>query len=93
MIVIISFPYLVVMEKEKQTKSDICMPAKESRRELFKKRRSCMELFYRKPANIWEETLPVGNGSLGAMIFGQPKQEKLGLNEESLWSEIGRAHV
>lgn len=49
-----------------------------------------MELFYRKPANIWEETLPVGNGSLGAMIFGQPKQEKLGLNEESLWSGYQR---
>lgn len=49
-----------------------------------------MELFYQKPAKIWEETLPIGNGSLGAMIFGQPKQEKLGLNEESLWSGIQR---
>lgn len=45
-----------------------------------------MELFYEKPAKEWEETLPIGNGSLGAMIFGHPKCEKLGLNEESLWS-------
>ena len=49
-----------------------------------------MELFYQKAAKIWEETLPIGNGSLGAMVFGQPKQEKLGLNEESLWSGYKR---
>lgn len=34
----------------------------------------------------WEETLPIGNGSLGAMIWGDAKKECLGLNEESLWS-------
>lgn len=49
-----------------------------------------MEFFYQKAAEIWEETLPVGNGSLGAMIFGGAKQEKLGLNEESLWSGYKR---
>ena len=45
-----------------------------------------MELYYRQPASIWEETLPVGNGSLGAMIWGGIQKETLGLNEESLWS-------
>lgn len=45
-----------------------------------------MRLFYRQPAKIWEETLPIGNGSLGAMIFGGIEEEKLGLNEETLWS-------
>lgn len=45
-----------------------------------------MELFYDKPADAWEETLPIGNGSLGAMIWGGVRQETLGLNEESLWS-------
>lgn len=45
-----------------------------------------MELFYEQAAECWEQTLPIGNGSLGAMIFGGVKQEKLGLNEESLWS-------
>ncbi len=49
-----------------------------------------MELFYKKAANCFEETLPVGNGSLGAMIFGGIKNEKLGLNEESLWSGYQR---
>jgi len=45
-----------------------------------------LKLFYTKPASEWEETLPIGNGSLGAMIFGGAKKEHLGLNEESLWS-------
>lgn len=45
-----------------------------------------MKLFYTKPAMKWEETLPIGNGSLGAMIWGDAKKECLGLNEESLWS-------
>ena len=45
-----------------------------------------MQLFYIKPADRWEETLPIGNGSLGAMVFGGIAQERLGLNEENLWS-------
>lgn len=45
-----------------------------------------MMLFYEKAAECWEQTLAIGNGSLGAMIFGGVKREKLGLNEESLWS-------
>ncbi|MDD5935182.1 MAG: glycoside hydrolase family 95 protein, partial [Clostridiales bacterium] len=45
-----------------------------------------MKLSYVQPATVWEETLPIGNGSLGAMIWGNPKEELLGLNEESLWS-------
>lgn len=49
-----------------------------------------MEIFYENAAKCWEETLPIGNGSLGAMVFGTPKEEKLGLNEESLWSGYKR---
>lgn len=45
-----------------------------------------MRLFYTKPASKWEETLPIGNGSLGAMIWGGAEREQLGLNEESIWS-------
>ena len=45
-----------------------------------------MKLWYRQPAGAWEETLPIGNGRLGAMIFGGVEEEKLGLNEDSLWS-------
>ena len=45
-----------------------------------------MKLFYTKPAECWEETLPIGNGKLGAMIWGGAVTERLGLNQESLWS-------
>jgi len=43
-------------------------------------------LWYRQPAREWTEALPVGNGRLGAMVFGNPAEEVLQLNEESLWA-------
>src|SRR5581483_2124269 len=48
---------------------------------------SPLTLWYRTPATRWEsEALPIGNGSLGAMVFGGVPQERLQLNEHSLWS-------
>ncbi|MDX2149254.1 MAG: glycoside hydrolase family 95 protein [Bryobacteraceae bacterium] len=46
-------------------------------------------LWYRQPAARWNEALPVGNGHLGAMVFGGVARERIQLNEHSLWS--GRA--
>ncbi len=43
-------------------------------------------LWYTKPANEWEEALPVGNGRLGAMVFGGIEEERIQLNEETYWS-------
>tara|TARA_R110000868_G_scaffold108065_1_gene295320 strand:+ start:25945 stop:28347 length:2403 start_codon:yes stop_codon:yes gene_type:complete len=45
-------------------------------------------LWYNEPATEWLEALPLGNGRLGAMVFGGVKDEKLYLNEESLWAGI-----
>jgi len=45
-----------------------------------------MTLWYRHPANLWTEALPVGNGRLGAMVFGGLKVERIQLNEETLWT-------
>jgi alpha-L-fucosidase 2 len=45
-----------------------------------------MRLWYREPANVWTEALPVGNGRLGAMVFGGVGIERLDLNEDTLWS-------
>lgn len=45
-----------------------------------------MLLWYQKSARCQEESLPIGNGSFGAMIMGGVGEEVLGLNEESLWS-------
>ncbi len=44
-----------------------------------------LTLWYRQPAAEWKEALPVGNGRLGAMVFGHPLRERLQLNEDSLW--------
>lgn len=43
-------------------------------------------LYYTKPAKCFEEALPLGNGRMGAMVFGGIKREKIILNEDTLWS-------
>lgn len=43
-------------------------------------------LWYNKPATVWEEALPLGNGSLGAMVMGDTNTERIFLNESSVWS-------
>ena len=45
-----------------------------------------MKLWYRQPANEWVEALPIGNGRLGAMVFGGIQRERIQLNEDSVWS-------
>lgn len=44
------------------------------------------QLWYAKPASTWNEALPLGNGRLGAMVFGRPDHEIIQLNEDTLWS-------
>lgn len=51
-----------------------------------------MELWYRKSAAYWEEALPLGNGRLGAMVWSGVEQEKVSLNEDSLWSGYPQSH-
>lgn len=43
-------------------------------------------LWYKAPAENWDEALPVGNGRLGGMVFGKPEDELIQLNEDSIWS-------
>ena len=43
-------------------------------------------LWYKQPATDWHEALPLGNGRIGAMIFGGPDRERVELNEDTLWS-------
>ena len=45
-----------------------------------------LKLWYDEPAERWVEALPVGNGRLGAMVFGNPAKEHLQLNEETVWA-------
>ncbi|GLR16319.1 glycoside hydrolase family 95 protein [Portibacter lacus] len=43
-------------------------------------------MWYQKPAEVWEDALPVGNGRIGAMVFGGVSEERIQLNEETYWS-------
>jgi alpha-L-fucosidase 2 len=48
-----------------------------------------MTLWYRQPAPQWDHAMPLGNGRLGAMVFGAVNRERIQLNEESLWMPSG----
>lgn len=52
----------------------------------FSQHNNSLKLWYNKPAEKWVEALPVGNGRIGAMVFGGIEQELLQLNESTLWS-------
>lgn len=45
-----------------------------------------LTLWYEQPAERWEEALPVGNGRLGAMVFGGIEYEQIQMNEDSIWA-------
>src|ERR1044071_5735800 len=47
-------------------------------------------LWYRQPATAWLQAMPLGNGMIGAMVFGGVPEERIALNETTFWS--GRPH-
>lgn len=47
-------------------------------------------MYYRQPSMTWTDALPIGNGRLGAMVFGGISEERLALNEDTLWSGYPR---
>ncbi len=47
---------------------------------------NALKLWYRQPAGAWTQALPVGNGRLAAMVFGDARKEHLQLNEDTVWS-------
>ena len=44
------------------------------------------KLWYAQPAAVWEEALPLGNGRLGAMVYGNPAHDTIQLNENTFWA-------
>ncbi|MBN2613193.1 MAG: glycoside hydrolase family 95 protein [Bacteroidales bacterium] len=52
-----------------------------------------LKLWYDKPAATWNEALPIGNGRIGAMLFGNPAEERLQLNEETVWAGAPHSNV
>ena len=51
---------------------------------------SPLTLWYNAPATNWLDALPIGNGRLGAMVFGRPDEERIQLNENTLWDGYPR---
>src|SRR5437763_1938187 len=49
-----------------------------------------MVLWYRQPATKWVEANPVGNGRLGAMVFGRVNEERIQLNQDTVWAGESR---
>lgn len=47
---------------------------------------SGLKLWYDKPAAIWEEAIPLGNGKMGGMVFGKVRNERIQLNDNTLWT-------
>ncbi len=45
-----------------------------------------LKIWFEQPTQKWNEGLPIGNGSLGAMIYGSPAKETICLNEETIWT-------
>jgi alpha-L-fucosidase 2 len=67
------------------------VPAAFATASSFSRRKDGLEpsewtLWYKQPAKIWTDALPVGNGRLGAMVFGGISEERLQLNEDTFWS-------
>jgi alpha-L-fucosidase 2 len=53
---------------------------------VFSQEKQALKLWYNQPAKQWVEALPVGNGRLGAMIYGDPVNEIIQLNENTVWA-------
>ena len=54
--------------------------------EVHAQNKPLLKLWYEQPAKQWVEALPIGNGRLGAMIYGDPMNEVIQLNENTLWA-------
>src|SRR4030095_12269913 len=60
----------------------------------FSQSNNNLKLWYNKPSGtIWENALPIGNGKLGAMIYGNVDTETVQLNESTVWSGSPNRHA
>lgn len=62
-----------------------CQPSPKEQHQAVNDSAQALELWYPKPAETWTEALPLGNGRLGAMVFGGVDREVLQLNEDTVW--------
>lgn len=50
-------------------------------------------LYYKRPAKVWNAALPLGNGKIGAMIYGGAQKELISLNHDELWTGYPRSYT
>jgi hypothetical protein len=67
-----------------------CFSCTQSQSDASIKSKRDMVLWYNQPGEKWLDGLPIGNGYMGAMVFGRVQNERIALNETSFWS--GRPH-
>jgi len=73
---------VIVFETRKNTTYEITPVTKKQDEGAW----SHLKLWYQQPAEKWTEALPVGNGRLGAMVFGGTNAERIQLNEDTVWA-------
>jgi len=76
--IVVFLAVLIVLDQGNRAASQGSEPARRPQRALT--------LWYQSPAAKWVEALPVGNGRLGAMVFGGVAEERIQLNEETVWA-------
>jgi len=82
-------PILVTMALLMSAIHPVC--AADAPQSVPQPRAQSMALWYRQPGTTWQQGMPLGNGMIGAMVFGGVPQERIALNESSFWS--GRPHT
>jgi alpha-L-fucosidase 2 len=107
LLIVLAFqlPFLSVLAQDRLTKEDSMLPASQRNgkiiaqwydRATFSGNGNAPQnenvLWYRTSAKVWEEALPIGNGKLGAMIFGGVADERIQLNESTLWDGFASDH-
>jgi alpha-L-fucosidase 2 len=80
------FPVLVIGLYSLFVRPNICQAQQRERETTVISELNKLSLWYTEPATEWTKALPIGNGRLGAMIYGGIHMEQLQLNEETLWN-------
>ncbi|MDF2716458.1 MAG: glycoside hydrolase family 95 protein, partial [Paenibacillus sp.] len=81
----VRYSHFVVDRKEKSYYIEVTDNLTENRRRNILNHKGNTKLAYTQPAKSWVQALPVGNGRLGGMVFGGIAEERIQMNEDSIW--------
>jgi hypothetical protein len=75
-----------VQTERSRAKRNVPPAASQGRNDSLAPGAAATVLWYRQPARTWDEAMPVGNGRLGALVFGAAEREHIVLNEQTVWT-------